>query len=78
MRSGIWVAWEWSMLLSETDLWQYSTRHPDCTHCVTMLDAMTVWEQKVHDTCPCICHQSKTTQAVQERKEAKRKRRKNA
>jgi len=60
------------MQSQDIELWEYTRRHPDSTHCVTMLDAMTTWNQITHDTCPCVCHSSYTSMARADKKARKR------
>ncbi len=62
------------MELDREGLMDFPRKHPDCTHCGTVLSAMTVWSQNIHDTCPCICHSNKTTQARQEQADNKKRR----
>lgn len=59
-----------------TDLLDFPRAHPDCEHCGTVLRAITPYPQSVHDTCPCICHNWRTTRAKHEAQQNKRKRKK--
>lgn len=42
--------------MNEIELWQFTRSHPDCQHCKTVLQSMTIWSKETHMTCPCICH----------------------
>lgn len=55
------------------ELWQFTRKHPECEHCGEILAAITNWAQKIHDTCPCVCHVNKTTVVRQEAKSKKRR-----
>jgi len=60
-------------MTTESELWQFTRADPFCTHCGTGERAIKEYTQEIHDTCPCVCHQNKTTAAKRGMKPTKPK-----
>lgn len=50
-------------MTTEYEPLEFTRADPFCTHCGTVARALVQYEQKIHDTCPCVCHQNKTVKA---------------